>query len=114
MSNSSPPNMAGPGENGPPQKEFLIVAITPQFLERGVLWFAEHMGKIKHAVKTESFWKNNAVILEEGLEIKPGEFLRHLSDFDTKKQECSLEKENLPKKETLLTFGPSILIFRSR
>ncbi|OGZ95275.1 MAG: hypothetical protein A3A28_00110 [Candidatus Sungbacteria bacterium RIFCSPLOWO2_01_FULL_47_32] len=106
MSNSSPPNMAGPGENGPPQKEFLIVAITPQFLERGVLWFAEHMGKIKHAVKTESFWKNNAVILEEGLEIKPGEFLRHLSDFGYEKTGMLFGKGEFTQKGNLIDVWP--------
>ncbi|MBI2637525.1 MAG: DEAD/DEAH box helicase, partial [Candidatus Sungbacteria bacterium] len=76
MSNTSPPHTADAGKN---------VAITPQFLDRGNLWFSEHFEKIKYAVKTESFWQKNAVIIEEGLTIKPGEFLRVLSDFGYEK-----------------------------
>ena len=83
------------------KKEFLIVSITPQFLERGVLWFQENYEKVKYAIRNPStgstsspqassgntigFWQNNALIIEKDLEIKPGEFLRRISDFGYEK-----------------------------
>jgi len=74
-------------------KEILIVSITPQFLERGVLWFQENYEKVKHAIRSPSassgntigFWQNNALIIKKELEIKPREFLRRISDFGYEK-----------------------------
>src|SRR3990172_2009499 len=66
-------------------KEVLIASVTPQFLERGVLWFQENVEKIRHAVQTEGFWQSNAFILEKEEEIKRGEFLRRLTDFGYEK-----------------------------
>lgn len=65
--------------------EILIVSITPQFLERGVLWFKENHEKVRHAIKSEGFWQNNALLIEKDLELKPGEFLRRLADFGYEK-----------------------------
>ncbi|MDO8600185.1 MAG: helicase-related protein [bacterium] len=61
--------------------EVMIAAITPQFLERGVLWFQENEKQIKEALKTKAFWKDNIAILEKDLVIKPSELLRRLTDF---------------------------------
>lgn len=65
--------------------KILIVSVTPKFLEKGLLWFQENKEKIKQAVKTQSFWQNNALFIEKDEEIKMGEFLRRLAEFGYEK-----------------------------
>lgn len=56
-----------------PREELLIVSVTPQNLERGIFWFSENLNSIKKARQTNLWWKNNALILEKDLIIKPAE-----------------------------------------
>lgn len=61
--------------------ELLIASVTPQNLERGVLWFSEHAEAIARARLTNPWWQNNVVIAEKNLKIKLSEFSRKLLDL---------------------------------
>src|SRR3989344_745190 len=61
--------------------ELLIVSVTPQNLERGDLWFKENLASIKKARISNQWWRDNSLVLEKDLKIKPSEFLRKLVDF---------------------------------
>jgi transcription-repair coupling factor (superfamily II helicase) len=63
-------------------KEFLIVALSPDFLERDVFWFSENENKIKKALRTDAFWQNHALFIEVNENIKLSEFLRKLDDLN--------------------------------
>lgn len=63
------------------QRELLIVSVTPQNLERDVLWFAQNLGAIKKAQRANPWWRENALILEKDLVIKPSLLIRRLVDF---------------------------------
>lgn len=62
-------------------RELLIVSITPQNLERGVLWFAENLDSIKRARHTNPWWRENAVFLEKYLVIRLHEVLRRFTEL---------------------------------
>src|SRR3989344_847979 len=61
--------------------ELLIVSVTPQNLERGALWFSEHAGSIRNAVKTHPWWRENAFFIEIDLILSPIIFTRRLTDL---------------------------------
>lgn len=63
------------------RRELLIVSLTPQNLERGVLWFSEHHTEIKKAQYANSWWRENALFLEKDFTIPPSELLRKIGDF---------------------------------
>ncbi|MBI2639985.1 MAG: DEAD/DEAH box helicase [Candidatus Sungbacteria bacterium] len=65
--------------------EILIVRITPQLLERDVLWYSENLAAIKKTHQTSPFWRDSSIILETGLAIKPSEVLRKITDFGYEK-----------------------------
>ncbi len=67
------------------KSELLIVALTPDFLERDVFWFSENENKIKNALRTDAFWQNHALFIEENKNIKLSEFLRKLDDLNYQK-----------------------------
>ena len=74
--------------NSPPEappKEFLIVRLTPHLVERGALWFGEHHENIRCAVHTDGFWRKNAFCIAHETEMKPGAFIRRLTDFGYEK-----------------------------
>ena len=110
---------------GPPQmKEFLIVSVTPQNLERGALrfdkthhkqshdkhlsvnnaetkklvprevegWFKENFSSIKKAHLTNPWWRDNSVIIEKDLALKPSAFIRRLVDLGYEKTQSVLGK----------------------
>ena len=66
-------------------KNYLIVALSPYFLERGSVWFKENFDNIYNAAKTQNFWHNNVLFLEEGLQIKQSSLLLKLNDFNYQK-----------------------------
>ena len=66
-------------------KNYLIVALSPYFLERGPVWFKENFDNIYNAAKTQNFWHNNVLFLEEGLQIKQSSLLLKLNDFNYQK-----------------------------
>ena len=63
------------------QKELLIVSVSPQNLERGVLWFTENFAAIKKARFSNPWWRENALFLEKDQVIKPSIFIRRLTEF---------------------------------
>ena len=65
--------------------EILIVRITPQFMERGPLWFSENFASIKKSKETSPLWRDSALLIEKGLIIKPSEILKTLVDFGYEK-----------------------------
>lgn len=66
-------------------KETLIAGITPYFLDRGNLWFAENLKKILEARKTQAFFEDNTIFLEKNSEIKFSNFLRRLDEMGYEK-----------------------------
>lgn len=62
-------------------RELLIVSVSPQNIERGDLWFSENLDAIKKAVRTNPWWRENALILEPDLVIKPSLLVRRLIDL---------------------------------
>src|SRR3989344_9661341 len=66
---------------GPSPNELLIASVTPQNLERGVLWFSEHTESIKKAIRTHPWWRENAFFIEQDLVLPPLVFTRRLSDL---------------------------------
>ena len=70
-------------ENSPPQnvKELLVVSVTPQNLERGVLWFDENLAAIKKARYTNPWWREESAVLEKDLVIKPSMLIRQLTSW---------------------------------
>lgn len=61
-------NIPAPPES---RKELLIVSVSPQNLERDVLWFKENETAIKKARLTNPWWRENTLILEKDWAIKP-------------------------------------------
>jgi len=67
------------------EKQIIIAAIIPTFLERGVLWFAENEEKIRRAAKTQTWWQNHVLFLEPGSSKKISEILRRLAELGYQK-----------------------------
>ena len=61
--------------------ELMIVSVTPQNLERGALWFAENTEAIKKARTTNIWWRQNALIIETDLKIKPFELAERVIEL---------------------------------
>lgn len=61
--------------------ELLVVSLTPPNLERGVLWFSENFEAIKKARLANPWWRNNSIIIEKDLRIKPSELSRIFLDL---------------------------------
>ena len=78
-------------------EELLIVSVTPQNVERGVLWFTENLNAIKNAGtsnppavserfdsthrESNPWWRENSIFIEPDRAMKPSEFSRILIDF---------------------------------
>src|SRR3989338_10291074 len=59
----------------------LITGITPYFLERGVLWFEEHLAEIKKKAREDPWWRTHTIFLEAGGRLPHSPFLRKISDM---------------------------------
>jgi transcription-repair coupling factor (superfamily II helicase) len=59
----------------------LIVGLTPQFLEKPVVWFEEHQAEIAQARITNRLWRDKTLVINEGSTRKLSEFLRELHDI---------------------------------
>lgn len=86
--------------------QILIVSVTPQFLEKGLLWFRENEEKIKQAIKTQSFWRDNAVFIEKDEEIKMGEFLRRLAELGYEKTNFLFGKGEFSQRGNIIDVWP--------
>ncbi|MEK9153054.1 MAG: DEAD/DEAH box helicase [Patescibacteria group bacterium] len=63
----------------------LIVAIIPYFLEKEFVWFTENLQQISRSIKTQSFWQNNTLFLEQGQKISLSEVLRKIDELGYEK-----------------------------
>lgn len=63
----------------------LIVAIIPYFLEKEFAWFIENSQQIAHSLKTQGFWQNNTLFLEQGQKISLSEVLRKIDELGYEK-----------------------------
>ena len=65
--------------------QILIASITPYFLERGNLWFAENLEKILEAKKSQSFFEDNLLLLRRGHSANFSQVLRKLDEMGYEK-----------------------------
>jgi len=63
----------------------LVVAITPYFLEKGLVWFDENLPQILRAAKTQPFWQDNVLFLEQGQKISLSEILKKIDEMGYEK-----------------------------
>ncbi len=97
--------MTKPSEQSTILNRILIVGLTPYFLERGNLWFAENLEKILEARKTQSFFEDNTIFLEKQKEYNFSELLRKLDEMGYEKvQQISEPGEFSRQGETIDVF----------
>ena len=65
--------------------DILIVSITPYFLERGASWFTENLQEILRSAKTQPFFQENTLFLEQGKKYTLFEILRKLDEMGYEK-----------------------------
>ena len=63
----------------------LIASLAPYFLERDSFWFEKNLEKILDALKTQSFFQDNILLLEKDLSKNPYEILRKLDEMGYEK-----------------------------
>lgn len=68
-----------------PEKEILIVSITPYFLERDVFWYENNFEKIKKAARAQIWWKENTLFLEKDLKINLFALMRQILELGYEK-----------------------------
>ncbi len=66
-------------------KEVLIASVTPYFLDKGFLWFMENRGHIIASLKTQSFFQDNILIVENGGQYHFSNILRKLDELGYEK-----------------------------
>ncbi|MEK7636665.1 MAG: CarD family transcriptional regulator, partial [Patescibacteria group bacterium] len=85
----------------------IIVSATPQFLERGVLWFAENETAIKNAIKKQlGTWNNSALILEHGASFPPGILARKLFNLGYEKTSVIFGKGEYTSRGNIIEVAP--------
>src|SRR3989344_3456954 len=67
------------------RSSLLIASITPYFLQKGNVWFQENLEKVLEAAKTQQFFQDNILFLENGLRYSVSELLRKLDEFGYEK-----------------------------
>jgi len=68
-----------------PTDAVLICSITPYFLEKGIFWFEQNLTKILEARKTQSFFEDNTIYLEQNQNYNFSQFLRKLDEMGYEK-----------------------------
>ncbi len=63
----------------------LICAITPYFLEKGLVWFEKNLSKILATRKIQSFFGENTIFLEKNQKYNFSQFLRKLDEMGYEK-----------------------------
>src|SRR5581483_2304377 len=63
----------------------LIVSLTPYFLEKGVVWFDEHLQEILDAQKSQAFFQDNTFWLQKGQTYQITALLRKLDEMGYEK-----------------------------
>ncbi len=89
------------------KNEVIIVAATPQFLERGDLWFSENQASIKTALQEQKgIWARSAFLVTEGETVKPSSLLRTLHDLRYEKVQTVLGKGEFSAYGNIIEIGP--------
>ena len=65
--------------------DILIAAVIPYFLERDDFWFEKNFEKILEARKTQSFFRDNILVLKKDQEYNLSQFLRNLDEMGYEK-----------------------------
>jgi len=63
----------------------LIVSIIPYFLEKQNFWFEKNLNKVLEAKKTQSFFEDNLIFLEENQSFNFSQLLRKLDELGYEK-----------------------------
>jgi transcription-repair coupling factor (superfamily II helicase) len=66
-------------------KKVFIAALLPYFLERDSVWFEKNSKSLEEVLKTQPFFQENLILLEEGQFLKLSEFLRKLDELGYEK-----------------------------
>ncbi|MEK7148865.1 MAG: CarD family transcriptional regulator, partial [Patescibacteria group bacterium] len=89
------------------QNEILVAAVTPQFLERGILWFQENGQNIKKALQEQKEpWKSSVILLENGQALRPSSLLRHLSELGYEKTQTIISKGEFSQRGNIIEVSP--------
>ncbi|MDO8470659.1 MAG: helicase-related protein [bacterium] len=63
----------------------VIPALIPYFVEKGRLWFQEHLQELLQAQNTQAFFRDNLALIEQGQQCHLSEFLRRLDELGYEK-----------------------------
>ncbi len=66
-------------------KEFLIVNVTPYFLERDEVWFNENEEKLKNAIRRQSWWNDKGLLIYQGQKIVQSTLIKAINDLNFEK-----------------------------
>ena len=66
-------------------KEFLIVNVTPYFLERDEVWFNENEEKLKNAIRRQSWWNDKGLLMYQGQKIVQSILIKAINDLNFEK-----------------------------
>jgi len=67
------------------ENNILIVSITPYFLDKEYFWFRDNLKQALDAIKTQSFWQDNALFLRQGQKANLSEILRKIDELGYEK-----------------------------
>ncbi|MBI2625063.1 MAG: DEAD/DEAH box helicase [Candidatus Nealsonbacteria bacterium] len=92
----------------------LIVSCIPYFLEKGNIWFEKNINKILDAQKTQIFFQENAIFLEENKECHFSNFLRKLDEMGYEKVLTITEPGEFSKRGGVIDLFPVNLMQAAR
>ena len=84
----------------------LVVSITPYFLERDNFWFEKNLQKILAARRTQSFFEDNTVYLEQGAEVRLSGLLRQLDEMGYERVQQVSEPGEISKRGGIIDIFP--------
>jgi transcription-repair coupling factor (superfamily II helicase) len=87
-------------------KKVLISSLHPYFLEKYAFWFEENFKKIMNSLKTQSFFQDNLLYLEESFEYNLSKTLRKLDEMGYEKVIKVTEPGEFSKKGGLVEIFP--------
>lgn len=67
------------------QRRVAIPALIPYFVEKGRLWFQEHLEELLQAQTTQTFFQDNLLVVEQGQKHILSELLRKLDELGYEK-----------------------------
>lgn len=84
----------------------LIVSVIPYFLEKDNFWIEKNAERILKSRKSQSFFEDNTVLLEKGLEMKLSGFLRKIDEMGYEKVLAVKEIGEFSKKGGVIDIFP--------